>query len=188
MEADEKPIHVFTTQFFSRLEDEGVNAVTSWTAKKRIDIFEKKFIFIPVNKDIHWSLLVVVNPGKMINSATEELSNKEADVPFILFLDSLRAHKKKKLKVLIYKWLNSEARRLGKFNTLEARGPFKDNDAFNSLTMPIMDPRGESFDGIVPSRSVIFLFKYLFFSSDSRQQLGLWSICLQICIWFIASL
>jgi hypothetical protein len=36
-------IHVFTTHFYTKLEDEGVNAVLSWTANRRINVFTKKF-------------------------------------------------------------------------------------------------------------------------------------------------
>ena len=37
------------------------SSVASWT--KKIDIFKKKLIFVPVNDDKHWSLCVIVNPG-----------------------------------------------------------------------------------------------------------------------------
>jgi Ulp1 family protease len=49
------------------LKEKGPNAVASWTEKKNINLFEKKLVFIPVNADLHWSLCVVVNPGKVDN-------------------------------------------------------------------------------------------------------------------------
>ena len=49
------------------LKDEGPEAVSSWTAKNNINIFKKKFVFIPVNADLHWSLCVVVNAGLIAN-------------------------------------------------------------------------------------------------------------------------
>ena len=61
-------VHVFTSHFMTTLWKEGPKAVSSWTAKKNIDIFEKKLIFIPVNRDLHWSLCVVVNPGFIGNN------------------------------------------------------------------------------------------------------------------------
>ena len=54
-------------------------------------------------------------------------------------MDSLRAHKKKKLKNLVFKWLNSEAKRLGKFQKL----PGSKNGIFNNLNMPVIDPKGK---------------------------------------------
>jgi Ulp1 family protease len=48
----------------STLEEENdPSSVASWTKKKKIDIFKKKLIFVPVNADLHWSLCVIVNPG-----------------------------------------------------------------------------------------------------------------------------
>ena len=58
----------------STLASDGAKAVSSWTAKKKIDIFEKKLIFVPVNSDLHWSLCVVVNPGSISNNYDEEKS------------------------------------------------------------------------------------------------------------------
>jgi Ulp1 family protease len=56
-------VHFFTSQFYTKLANKGTDSVTSWTAKKDMDIFTKKFIFIPVNQSLHWTLYVVVNPG-----------------------------------------------------------------------------------------------------------------------------
>lgn len=132
-----KDVHVFTTQFFTKLEDEGVSAVSSWTAKKNLDIFEKKFILIPVNKDIHWSLFVVVNPGKIENGHDSTIENDDEvlEHSFCLFMDSLRAHKKNRMKNIIQNWLNAEAKRLGKFKRLGQIEPF------NSQSFPVVDPR-----------------------------------------------
>lgn len=61
----------------STIKDDGPEAVASWTAKKNINIFDKKLIFIPVNADLHWSLCVVVNPGLIANNYDQELDEKE---------------------------------------------------------------------------------------------------------------
>ena len=58
-------IHIFSTQFMTTLRDAGVSGVASWTAKKSINVFEKCFLIIPVHESLHWSLCVVVNPGKI---------------------------------------------------------------------------------------------------------------------------
>lgn len=60
-------VHFFTTHFMTTLKKDGPKAVASWTVKKNINIFEKKFIFIPIHADLHWSLCVVVNPGLIAN-------------------------------------------------------------------------------------------------------------------------
>ena len=59
------------------LKDDGPEAVSSWTAKKMIDVFQKRLIFIPVNADLHWSLCVVVNPGLIANSYNDDLDGSE---------------------------------------------------------------------------------------------------------------
>lgn len=144
----ESKIHIFTTQFFTALEDNGVEAVTKWTANKNIDIFDKKFIFIPINKHIHWSLCVVVNPGQILNG--EKIVNKDdfnengnttVEAPLLLFMDSLRVHNKIRVQKHIYDWLNSEAERLGKFKDSELKKPKL--GLFNRSTMPLFDPPGK---------------------------------------------
>ena len=52
------------------LHNEGTHGVASWTLRKKrkIHVFKKKLIFIPVNKDLHWSLCVIVNPGLILKT------------------------------------------------------------------------------------------------------------------------
>jgi Ulp1 family protease len=45
--------------------------VRRWT--KRIDIFEKDYIVVPINAFKHWYCLIIVHPGDLINS---NLNNK----------------------------------------------------------------------------------------------------------------
>jgi len=92
-----------------------------------------------VNKDIHWSLFVVVNPGKVENGHDFTIDNDDEvlEHSFCLFMDSLRAHKKNKMKSIIQNWLNAEASRLGKFKRLGKIEPF------NAQSFPVVDPRGK---------------------------------------------
>ena len=50
------------------LTKHGPEFVRTWTAKIYIYIFKKKLIILPINKQIHWSLCVVVNSGKISNN------------------------------------------------------------------------------------------------------------------------
>ena len=61
----------------TKLKDKGPDFVSSWTAKKGIDIFKKKLIFIPVHADVHWSLCVVVNPGHIANNYDDDVTESE---------------------------------------------------------------------------------------------------------------
>jgi Ulp1 family protease len=46
----------------------GFDRVSKWT--NNINIFDKKKLFIPVNHNSHWSMVVVCNPGSSISVVT----------------------------------------------------------------------------------------------------------------------
>eukprot|EP00546_Thalassionema_frauenfeldii_P001232 CAMPEP_0178932684 /NCGR_PEP_ID=MMETSP0786-20121207/22774_1 /TAXON_ID=186022 /ORGANISM="Thalassionema frauenfeldii, Strain CCMP 1798" /LENGTH=1112 /DNA_ID=CAMNT_0020610043 /DNA_START=136 /DNA_END=3472 /DNA_ORIENTATION=+ len=129
-------VHIFSSHFYSSLKKDGTAAVESWTAKKNIDIFSKRFIFIPINESLHWSLCVVVNPSHIFNSIQlfedGTIDNEETPASCILFLDSLKAHKKTTVAKHIRKWLNSEWKRL--------KDETKDN-LYTPKTMRVFSPR-----------------------------------------------
>ncbi|CAL4943605.1 unnamed protein product [Urochloa decumbens] len=91
--------HFFNSFFFRKLADldkdqgrapEGRAAflrVRKWTRK--INVFEKDFLFIPVNFNLHWSLIVICYPGEV---ASSEDGNAKllAKLPCILHMDSLK--------------------------------------------------------------------------------------------------
>jgi Ulp1 family protease len=53
-------LHAFSTMFYTKMYKEGHAAMSTWT--KRFDVFQKDFIFIPVNGSGHWSLAVIAHP------------------------------------------------------------------------------------------------------------------------------
>lgn len=114
-------LHFFTSHFYTTLLNDGPESVTSWTAKKNINIFEKKFIFIPINKDLHWSLCVVVNPGCIKNSWEDEEPNRS--LPCLIFMDSLSLHKRATVRKKVESWLNSEYSRIHPLEDVE--NPFR---------------------------------------------------------------
>jgi hypothetical protein len=101
--------HFFTSHFFSTLSKKGAKNVESWTARRNIDIFRKKLIFIPVNKALHWSLCVVVNPGAIGGRV-----DPYKPMPCMLFFDSLNMHSASATKKEVMKWLNQEWMRIHK--------------------------------------------------------------------------
>ena len=128
-------LHFFTSHFFTTLAEEGPGAVENWTAKKNIDIFTKKLVFIPINRSLHWSLCILVNPGAVMNNyATLDFESEEL-YSCGIFLDSLKAHSKTFVRKHILKWLNSEWKRLGKE---EAR-----DDPFDGNRYTIHQPTSE---------------------------------------------
>ena len=133
-------MHIFSSHFFTTLLNEGPESVSSWTTKKGINIFEKKFIFIPINESLHWSLCVVVNAGKIRNRWVDEntADSINNEIPCLLFFDSLKAHKKHKVGKIVRGWLNFESKRLGYTAGIT-------DEPFDEKTMTLYDPRGSSF-------------------------------------------
>jgi sentrin-specific protease 1 len=50
-------IHCFNTFFCSTLRDQGYDKVKRWT--KKVDIFSKQLLLIPINRSYHWTLGVI---------------------------------------------------------------------------------------------------------------------------------
>ncbi|KAB5568765.1 hypothetical protein DKX38_002558 [Salix brachista] len=106
--------HFFNSFFFRKLADldkdpssvkDGRAAflrVHKWTRK--VDLFGKDYIFIPVNFNLHWSLLVICHPGEVAGVKDEETA-KTVKVPCILHMDSIKGtHAGLKNLVQSYLW------------------------------------------------------------------------------------
>jgi hypothetical protein len=140
--ADKSDIHYFTTLFYTTLEKNDADSVTRWTEKRGVDIFTKKFIFIPINKSFHWSLCVVINPGAIIkhkkllsndsDKNDDNIPSSDDPFPCLLHFDSLLAHSASAVSGRVRKWLNSEWRRL--------RSHHLDQAPFNSKSLVIYSP------------------------------------------------
>ncbi|XP_009415107.2 probable ubiquitin-like-specific protease 2B isoform X2 [Musa acuminata AAA Group] len=88
--------HFFNSFFYRKLVgkdhggvSEGREAflrVRRWTQK--VNIFDKEYIFIPVNFSLHWSLLVICHPGEVANLEDNEIESDK--VPCILHMDSIK--------------------------------------------------------------------------------------------------
>ncbi|OZJ06011.1 hypothetical protein BZG36_01090 [Bifiguratus adelaidae] len=60
-------VHIFNTFFFKRLTskdrgrtEDAYERVKKWTAK--LDLLSKKYIFVPINENLHWYLVMIGNP------------------------------------------------------------------------------------------------------------------------------
>ncbi|XP_031479747.1 probable ubiquitin-like-specific protease 2A isoform X2 [Nymphaea colorata] len=111
---DKDRFHFFNSFFFRKLADldknpgsafEGKVAfqrVRKWTRK--VDIFRKDYLFIPVNFNLHWSLIVVCHPGEAAFFKDGKVNENEK-VPCILHMDSIKgSHVGLKDLVQSYLW------------------------------------------------------------------------------------
>jgi Ulp1 family protease len=128
--------HFFTSHFYSALIAKGEKGVESWTAKKNIDVFKKKLIFIPINMTLHWSLCVVVNPGSIVSDRSGKDNSSIRRIPCMLFFDSLNMHRKSRVRTTVMSWLNSEWARLKK-TPISGQGPY------SRVNFHILCPKGE---------------------------------------------
>ena len=141
----ESDVFIFTSHFFTQLKKGGPEAVESWTKKRNIDIFQKKLIFIPINKSWHWSLSVVVNPGHILKNYDGENGYDSDPLACMLFFDSLNLHGKATVHNNVIRWLNHEWKRLGKDTpTSIDKSPFRKAKGADTI-FPILDPKGMSF-------------------------------------------
>ncbi|KAJ1434905.1 Ulp1 protease family, C-terminal catalytic domain [Sesbania bispinosa] len=93
---DRERFHFFNSFFFRKLADldkdpssacdgrAAFQRVRKWTRK--VNLFEKDYILIPINYSLHWSLIVICHPDE-----EREASSK---VPCILHMDSLKGSHK----------------------------------------------------------------------------------------------
>lgn len=142
--------HFFNSFFFRKLKDldkdqgrapEGRTAflrVRKWTRK--IDIFAKDFLFIPVNFNLHWSLIVICHPGEVATYEDDE-TKVPGKVPCILHMDSLKdSHSG--LKDIVQSYLWEEWKERHPESALDISDKFL-NLRFVSLELPQQD---NSFD------------------------------------------
>ncbi len=149
-------MHFFTSQFYTKLANEGTDSVTSWTAKKDMDIFTKKFIFIPVNQSL--------NPGAIMNQVLPP--NDDAPLSCLFFFDSLRAYRKAK---------NNECSKLAECRmekTHKAKEGTKESP-FDENTMDVFSPRGEQlvYNHLTSYSSIILT--YILFQCHIKKMVGI---------------
>ncbi|KAL0222525.1 hypothetical protein RCL1_002379 [Eukaryota sp. TZLM3-RCL] len=56
-------VHLFSVFFYTQLRENGYSSVKGWL--KKINIFEKELVFIPIHEDNHWLLIALVNFHKL---------------------------------------------------------------------------------------------------------------------------
>ncbi|KAK7331759.1 hypothetical protein VNO80_28498 [Phaseolus coccineus] len=100
---EQERFHFFNSFFFRKLADldkdpssacdgrAAFQRVRKWTRK--VNVFEKDYILIPINYSLHWSLIVICHPGEVTCCQDEEI-DESSKVPCILHMDSLKGSHK----------------------------------------------------------------------------------------------
>ncbi|XP_018423084.1 PREDICTED: sentrin-specific protease 5 [Nanorana parkeri] len=65
MDAVPEKVHFLNSFFHRQLMTKGYNGVKRWT--KKVDVFKKILLLIPIHLEVHWSLITVNIPKKLIS-------------------------------------------------------------------------------------------------------------------------
>ncbi|XP_065267139.1 sentrin-specific protease 5 [Emys orbicularis] len=65
MDAVPDKVHFFNSFFHRQLVTKGYNGVKRWT--KKVDLFKKTLLLIPIHLEVHWSLITVNIPNRIIS-------------------------------------------------------------------------------------------------------------------------
>ncbi|NXU56808.1 SENP5 protease, partial [Turnix velox] len=65
MDAVPEKVHFFNSFFHRQLVTKGYNGVKRWT--KKVDLFKKSLLLIPIHLEVHWSLITVNIPSRIIS-------------------------------------------------------------------------------------------------------------------------
>ncbi|XP_031744940.1 probable ubiquitin-like-specific protease 2A isoform X2 [Cucumis sativus] len=131
--------YFFNSFFFRKLVDldkdlssarggrDAFQRVHKWT--KKVNLFQKDYLFIPVNYSLHWSLVVICHPGEVVNLKDKKHDNL-SKVPCILHMDSIKGSHRG-LKSLFQSYLCEE------WKERYGDGDYKDISAV-FLTLPFI--------------------------------------------------
>lgn len=106
---DQPKCHFFNSFFYNRLvgASSGVDInyedIKRWT--NDVDIFEKRYLFIPICRSFHWSLIVVINPG---NVSWWNHGDELHDRPALVYYDSLQSSQRPPFASRVRKYLKQE--------------------------------------------------------------------------------
>ena len=98
----QQEMYIFSSFFYTKLREDLFDEIDRWGLRMTgFDIFEKRFLFVPLNESLHWSLAIICNAGKMGLSVEERQKLPYRDQPRIIFFDSLACHRNKKIYTML---------------------------------------------------------------------------------------
>lgn len=107
MISDQNPkYYSWTSHFYTTLKQKGYQGVKRWAKRRKLNVFEKSLVFIPINiSSTHWALATVDNKAKTIayydslnsvssNQQLEDDSNDEIYQPRFTGLELIKTYMK----------------------------------------------------------------------------------------------
>ena len=64
-------IHIFDTQFYGKLQREGVDGVGAQTCSA--NIFDKKMVIVAIHFDGHYSVVVILSPDALLKEGVADM-------------------------------------------------------------------------------------------------------------------
>jgi len=139
-------IFILSTNFYTELLHQGVEAVSNWNFNKNRDLFSTEIILVPINLDQHWSLCAIYYANKIqVLAKSGHVHVNEG--PFLMHLDSLTYHSADTISRNIRMWLNYEWKK-------KISG-FK-GDILNPYNFKLIRPKGKFFMVTMKSSIVSF--------------------------------
>ncbi|THH19095.1 hypothetical protein EW146_g2015 [Bondarzewia mesenterica] len=84
---DEQPeladqFYIFSSFFYKKLStkrpEDGFQSVRKWTSK--VDLFQKKYLIVPINEHLHWYLAIICNPEYVLQPQPPQAIRKSARI------------------------------------------------------------------------------------------------------------
>uniref|UniRef100_A0A915DLS3 Ubiquitin-like protease family profile domain-containing protein n=1 Tax=Ditylenchus dipsaci TaxID=166011 RepID=A0A915DLS3_9BILA len=128
--------------------------IRSWT--KKVNLFEKDYIIVPINEDIHWYLAIIVNARAGIILSSNEKSPKKRVHPYVVIFDSLIDPCEPKHTLV--------KQLLGEYLSLEYQDKKADNKlpgiGFNKMSLEVINPKGMPQQKNISSNCGVFLLHF----------------------------
>jgi len=102
----QREMYIFSSFFYTKLREKLFDEIDRWGQRMAgFDLFEKRFLFVPINESLHWSLAIICNAGRMGLTEEERELLPAQDKPCIIFLDSLACHRNSKIYEMLVDYL-----------------------------------------------------------------------------------
>ena len=143
MRSSKQQVFPISSQLYSMIDksspDEYPEAIKNWC--NYVDWINMDFLFFPINEDNHWSLMVAMNPGKVIETLSS--SSIEDEQTIFVHFDSCSSGGHSSIRIVfnIICFLSLHCKRLDDFGSLCST--IDKEDMHNKIVSIAMKPKGK---------------------------------------------